>query len=110
MTEINIQADIEKVYINEILADLIPGFLASRTQEILEMQKLIDEKNFDGIVKFGHKMKGANLNYGFNTLGQLSSEFELAGFGKNIAQAQTLIGKIRHHLKNIEIVFIKDEE
>jgi HPt (histidine-containing phosphotransfer) domain-containing protein len=110
MTEIISTEGSEKVYINEILKDLIPGFLASRLQELLYMQKIIDEKDFEAITRFGHKIKGSNLNYGFTTLGKISSALEQAGSDKNSACAQTLLEQMRRHLNNIEIIFIKDDD
>ncbi len=100
----------EKVYISEILADLIPGFLATRESEFVEMQKLVDAKNFEGIVKMGHKLKGSSLNYGFKTLGALALDFEQAGKENNLTKAQSIIPKMRNHLKNIEIVIVNDED
>ena len=109
MTETTGTTSMEKVYISDILKDLIPGFLASRNDELVQMQKLVDEKNFEAIAKLGHKLKGSSLNYGFNTLGQMCTDFEQAGHDKDIKKTQALVSQVQEHLKNIEIIFVNDE-
>lgn len=94
------------VEIDSSLEELIPGFMQNRLNELPVIEKLYSDRDFDGFQKFGHKLKGSSLNYGFSHLGQLASALEQAGKDQNLAQIRALIDQIEDHVRNIKIVFI----
>lgn len=96
----------EIVYIDAILADLTPGFMENRMSDIILMEQLFDEKNFDGFKKFGHKLKGSSLSYGFKRLGQLAEGLENAAGAEDITILRHLIDDISHHVNTLEISYL----
>ena len=80
--------------------------MQNRMNEIPVIEKLYSDRDFEGFQKFGHKLKGSSLNYGFAQLGQWASELEQAGKDQNLAQIRTLIDQIVDHVRNIKVVFI----
>lgn len=102
--------NMEKVFVSEILSDLIPSFVQSRAEEFVELEKAVNEQDFERISRLGHKLKGSSLNYGFQHLGELCEEFEQAGRNRNLVAAQEIIKEMRRHLQSVEIVYVEDDE
>lgn len=96
----------EVVYVDEMLKDLIPGFLENRRKELLELEGLVAQSNFDELSRFGHKLKGTALNYGFQRLGEIAASLEQAAISKNIDVIQRLSQDIKMHLANMQINYV----
>lgn len=98
-----------EVHVEEMLRDLIPNFMNSRQVELEEIHRIIQSKDFDALAKIGHRLKGTSLNYGFNDLGKIALQLEIAGKEKNITAAESLLFEIRNYLENVSIVYVNDE-
>lgn len=96
----------ETVYVDEMLQDLIPGFMQNRLNEFSELEKMYSNKDFEALARIGHKLVGTGYNYGFQKLGDLASDLEKAGKEKNESAARTLIDQIRAHVENVNIVYV----
>jgi HPt (histidine-containing phosphotransfer) domain-containing protein len=96
----------EIVYIDAILADLTPGFMQNRMSDIILMEQLLESKNFDGFKKFGHKLKGSSLSYGFQRLGQLAQELETAAAAEDLVAIRKLVADITAHVNTLEISYL----
>ena len=94
-----------KVYIDSDLEFLIPQFLENREEDIKNMEKNLQESNYDQIRIIGHSMKGSGGGYGFDYLTEIGAEIEKNAELKNEEQIQELIEKLKNYLNNIEIVY-----
>lgn len=81
------------------MADLVPGYLSNRRKELLELKRMLETSEFEGIERIGHKLKGNALSYGFPNLGLLGSALEAAANAKDPAKSRELISEIETFLK-----------
>lgn len=96
----------DTVYVDEMLQDLVPGFMQNRRNEFAEFEKMYAAKDFESLARMGHKLIGTGYNYGFQKLGDLASDLEKAGKEKNDAGVRKAIDGICNHVKNAKIIFI----
>ena len=91
------------------LADLIPGFLNNRKEDIEKLRKELVAENFVEITRIGHTLKGACGGYGFDDLGELGKRIEVAGKDRNVDQVARLIDDMEYYLGHVNISYIESE-
>lgn len=96
----------DTVYVDELLQDLIPGFMENRRNEFVELENFFSAKDYESLAKIGHKLVGTGYNYGFQKLGDLATELENAGKNKDEVGARRAIDGIREHVQNVDVVFV----
>lgn len=64
--------------INDEVRALIPKYLASKPAQIEEARNCLASKDFDGIQRFGHNLRGTGTGYGFPRIGEIGKEIEQA--------------------------------
>ena len=94
-----------KVYIDPDLEFLIPQFLENREEDIKNLEKLLEESEFEQIRIIGHSMKGSGGGYGFDYLTQIGSQIEKQAELKNKRELKKLIMELKNYLNNIEIIY-----
>jgi HPt (histidine-containing phosphotransfer) domain-containing protein len=60
------------------LRPMIPGFIERREKELIELQRLLTDKNFDEVKHIGHRLKGTGGGYGFPKVSEIGRELETA--------------------------------
>lgn len=95
-----------KVYVDEMFAELIPFFLQNRRNEIPELEDMCERHDFEALARMGHKLYGCSKTYGFSQLGDYALELEKAGLDKNEKLARRTIDGIRSHLGQVDIIFV----
>jgi CheY-like chemotaxis protein/anti-sigma regulatory factor (Ser/Thr protein kinase) len=63
------------------IADLVPGYLASRRFDVGRLRAWLDAGNYAEIARLGHSVKGTGVSYGFP---------ELSGWGERLEAAANL--------------------
>ena len=58
------------------LEEIVPGYLATRREEIAEMIALLSASRFDRLASLSHDLKGSGASYGFPELTQIGSALE----------------------------------
>lgn len=94
-----------KVYIDADLEFLIPQFLENREADIKNLEKLLEESEYDQIRIIGHSMKGSGGGYGFDYLTEIGSRIEKEAELKNESEIKKLIAELKNYLNNIEIIY-----
>ncbi|MFN2339800.1 MAG: Hpt domain-containing protein [Halanaerobium sp.] len=94
-----------KVYIDPDLEFLIPQFLENREEDIKNLKKLLEAKNYDQIRIIGHSMKGSGGGYGFDYLTEIGAQIEKEAELKNKEEIAKLINELKNYLDNLEIVY-----
>jgi CheY-like chemotaxis protein len=61
---------------NPRIADLIPGFLRNRRQDVTAILDAVDRGDFAAVAKLGHGMRGAGGNYGFQAITEIGAALE----------------------------------
>lgn len=66
------------VPIDPDIADLVPGFLANRRNDVEKLRALVAQGDFATIKLIGHSMKGAGGGYGFDPITDYGGAIERA--------------------------------
>ena len=93
------------VYIDEDLADLIPGFLENRRKDIVEMTKALNDVDFECIQSIGHKMKGAGGGYGFDAITDYGRRLEDAARDADVDELKLAVDGLSSYLDTVNIIY-----
>jgi chemotaxis protein histidine kinase CheA len=85
------------------LDDIIPGYLARKGEECVQLRELAGQEDFDEIRTIAHGMKGSGGCYGFGVISDIGSEMEAAAKAMNLADVQVQVGLLEAYLKRIEV-------
>ncbi|SRR6056297_1207302 len=96
-----------KVYIDQDLEILIPGYLENREEDTVKIKKLISEKDFDKIRVIGHSMKGSGGGYGFDYITEIGREIETAAGNQKITKIEKLVDDLEKYLNDVKIEYIE---
>lgn len=97
------------VHVDTDLEDIIPGFLESRRDDIISIQKALEQGDYDTIKVLGHGMKGAGGGYGFDEITNIGSSLEQAAKEKNSEEIRKCVNKLSNYLERVEIVYENTE-
>ena len=93
------------VYVDADMAEMVPGFLKRRHQDISAIQEALDHRSYDPIRILGHSMKGSGGGYGFDGITDLGACLELAAMDRNHEELVRLLGQFSAYLRNVEIIY-----
>jgi len=100
----------DKIYVDEFLVDLIPGFIKNKLDDLTILQSALENQDFESIKKIGHNWKGVCSSYGFNYLGETGKQFEFLSMNKDLSSLKLLIESLPEYLKNIQIESVPDTD
>jgi len=84
------------------LLHLLPGFLARRESEIVELSEFLKLRQFGSIKSLGHKLKGTGLGYGFQIITDVGKDLEQAAIDEDIDEIQLSIAKLSTFSKELK--------
>lgn len=93
------------VFIDEDLQDIVPGYLTNRNNELIELKKLLESKDLEGVKNIGHKLAGNAGGYGFDELGVFGRTMEDAAVNSDWNIIEECIEKIEHYISNVNVVY-----
>lgn len=67
-----------KFQIPSELASLVPDFFRHREQDLIKLQKALQEKDYQAILFIGHNIKGIGGSYGFHEISEIGEKLEMA--------------------------------
>jgi PAS domain S-box-containing protein len=85
-------------------ADLMPGFLRNRRQDVSAMLAALDRGDMATVASLGHGMKGAGRSYGFETISDIGAGLEQAAESGDTAASRTWVDRLSRYLDRVEIV------
>jgi len=88
------------------LSDLVPGFLSSRRNDLMILNKALDSGNFGRVARLGHNIKGVAGSYGFQRLSDLGMEMQAAALREDRAALESLAEQMREHLDRLNITYV----
>jgi HPt (histidine-containing phosphotransfer) domain-containing protein len=91
-----------KYNIPDELLDIIPAYLERRGEDCMQLSALFAKKDFEGIMKIAHKLKGNGSSFGFDHITELGEQLNQAAK----IEDQEVVKKIIHEF-NSEIQVIK---
>jgi HPt (histidine-containing phosphotransfer) domain-containing protein len=95
-----------KVEVDEELKDILPGFMTNRQKDIETLKEAVASSDLKTLEKVGHKVAGSSGGYGFDELGTLAKNIELAAKDNDLAKASTLVEEFEKYVNEIEVVFV----
>jgi HPt (histidine-containing phosphotransfer) domain-containing protein len=93
------------VKIDPDLAELIPGYLENRIQDILHILEALERADFETIRTLGHGMKGSGGGYGFAAITEIGKAIETAAKEGNAGAIREGVESLRSYLERVEVVY-----
>ena len=84
------------------LADVIPGYLQRREQDIQDLKVAIEAKDFIKIEKVAHKLKGNGASFGFDKLTEIGMDMMSLSHQQNSFEIRRLISDFETEMKQIK--------
>ena len=95
-------ADAE-VALQELLADLIPGYLAKVAADLEIIAEALRRQDWPQAALLAHTIKGTGGGYGFAPLSEMAAELENAVRHEQAAVAEEIVAKTRHYLDKVRL-------
>ncbi len=90
---------LDSEHLEPALSEFYEEFISDRYNELPELNKGIEEKNFGIIEELSHKWKGFSAPYGFAGLAQIAALMETSAKNKDIESSQRLAKEVIEYLK-----------
>jgi PAS domain S-box-containing protein len=95
--------DTNLVRTNPTFADLIPGFLQNRRQDVSAMLDALDRGDFQTVENLGHSMKGAGGSYGFQRITDIGAALEQAARSVDNDESLKWVSELSRYLDRVEV-------
>lgn len=107
--------DVEKTervsaIIESDLVSLLPDFIKNRNEDIKQIAKFIENKNFDSIRKMGHDLRGVPGAFGYDFLVELGYKIEVAARNQDANSLIELAARFEKLMKIHEIIIEGDDK
>ncbi len=89
---------------NPRFADLIPGFLKNRKQDVVVMGEALHRGDFHAVARLAHDMKGVGASYGFDTLTDIGAALEQAASDSDAGTSRMWVAELARYLEEVEVV------
>jgi CheY-like chemotaxis protein/HPt (histidine-containing phosphotransfer) domain-containing protein len=86
------------------IADLIPGFLQNRRQDVIAMLDALDRDDLETVESLGHGMRGAGGSWGFQGITDIGAALEQAAESADTDTSRKWVGELSRYLDRVEIV------
>ena len=89
---------------NPKFADLIPGFLKNRRQDVIAMLDALERGDFQSVEQLGHDMKGVGGSYGLQAITDIGAALEQAAASADSGAVRMGLGELAEFLEGVEMV------
>ena len=93
------------VRINLKLADLIPGFLQNRRNDVSKILDALDRDDFPTVESLAHGMKGAGGSWGFQRISDIGADLEQSAVKVDADASRRWVGQLSSYLDRVEVVY-----
>ena len=97
--------NLQSVELSFLFADLIPGFLRNRRQDVVMMLAALDRGDFETVEFLGHGMSGVRGSWGFQPIDEIGVALELAAESADSVASRKCVGELSRYLDRVEIAF-----
>lgn len=101
------QQTAEKIiaHVDRDLADLIPGYLANRKDDLAAISGALEKKDMETIRILGHSMKGSGGGYGFDAITNIGALMEKAAKKGSDEDIRLQVRRLEDYLSRVEVVY-----
>ena len=92
------------VHADPRFADLIPGFLKNRRQDVISIIDALGRGELDVVERLGHGMRGAGGSYGFPAITEIGAALEHAAEIDDQPSVRKHVGELSTYLDCVEVV------
>lgn len=98
-----------KVYVDEDLKEVIPGFLSNREQDIEKLREAVTRGEIKTIAFLGHGLKGVGSGYGFDEVTSMGRSIEACAKENDMDGVSLLVEKLAEYMSHIEIIYVEED-
>lgn len=91
------------VQVDPDIADLVPGFLENRRQDVVKAQRALEQGDMSSLAMLGHTMKGAGAGYGFDEITVIGAAMETAAKQGDAGAVLASIARLAEYLENVDV-------
>jgi CheY-like chemotaxis protein len=89
---------------NPKFADLVPGFLKNRRQDVLVMLDALERGDLQAVKSLAHDMTGVGSSYGFPDITDIGARLERAASSADAVTSRKCISELSRYLDGVEVV------
>jgi HPt (histidine-containing phosphotransfer) domain-containing protein len=93
------------VHVDRDLAELIPGFMDNRRNDIAAMRAALEQGDHETVRSLAHCLKGCGMGYGFDAITEIGAALEQAANAKNRREIERWLDWLAQYLTRVEIVY-----
>jgi CheY-like chemotaxis protein len=97
--------DAIRIRVNPKIADLIPGFLEHRRNDVTAIRDALDEGDFEIVERLGHGMRGAGGSWGFQGITDIGAALEEAANHGDAGLCRKWADDLSGYLDRLEVVY-----
>lgn len=94
-----------RVVVDEDIADLIPGYLERRQDDLVALADALASGDFESIRILGHSMKGSGGGYGFDGITDIGGALEIAGRDRDAAAIECTTAALAEYMTRLEVIY-----
>ena len=92
-----------RVDVDPEIAELVPGFLASRRKEHEELVLALSAGDWDLLRRVGHTLKGVGSSYGFDLISELGARLEQRSREEDSVMAAEVLRELGLFLRGVQV-------
>jgi PAS domain S-box-containing protein len=92
------------VRVRAVVADMVPGFLEARRQEVQAIRAALERADWEPIRVMGHNMKGVGSSYGFPPITEIGRGLEAAAGAGDRGEILKLTAALADYLERVEVI------
>lgn len=93
------------VHVDRDLAELIPGFMDNRRNDIAAMRTALERDDHETVHSLAHCLKGCGTGYGFDAITEIGATLERAANAKDRREIERWLDCLAQYLTSVEIVY-----
>ncbi|WP_379162760.1 Hpt domain-containing protein [Paenibacillus sp. sgz5001063] len=93
-----------QVWIDEDIAELIPGYMGRRREDLANLSSLLEIREFEAIANIGHSMKGSGGGYGLFAISEIGRDLERDGGLRDGVLVKSCLDRLEYYLEHVEIL------
>jgi len=91
--------------IPEELKDIIPAYLERRKEDSAQLNDLMAKKDFAGIMRIAHKLKGNGASFGFDHITELGDRMNDAAKSKTAKKLKKLYRNLKTRFSRSSLIW-----
>ncbi len=92
------------VRVRKMVADMVPGFLEHRRQDVKAIREAVDRGDFEAVRVAGHNMKGVGTSYGFEPITEIGRRLEESARAGAAEEVRRQAAALADYLDRVEVV------